>query len=161
MKVWNPTAIAGAFCLLLVSTAKAGPPFRTDDPEPVDYQHWEFYAFSAGTHVAGDTSGVLPGIEINYGVIPDVQLHLVAPLAYDHPDGSGTKFSYGDTELGVKYRFVRRTKAAGSRWSVFSRSSRCRPGNAERGLGTGHAHVFLPIWLQKGFGRWLTYGGGG
>ena len=27
-------------------TALAGPPFVTDDPEPVDYQHWEFYIAS-------------------------------------------------------------------------------------------------------------------
>lgn len=39
---------------LLASTANAGPPFRTDDPEPVDYQHWEFYSFSTGTHVSDD-----------------------------------------------------------------------------------------------------------
>ena len=24
----------------------AGPPFLTDDPEPVDYQNWEFYVAS-------------------------------------------------------------------------------------------------------------------
>ena len=29
--------------------AQAGPPFMTDDPEPVDYQHYEFYTFSTGT----------------------------------------------------------------------------------------------------------------
>jgi hypothetical protein len=33
-------------------------------------------------------------------------------------------------------------------------------GNAERGLGTGHTHGFMPLWLQKSFGKWLTYGGG-
>src|ERR1019366_8989957 len=26
--------------------APAGPPFLTDDPEPVEYQHWEFYLAS-------------------------------------------------------------------------------------------------------------------
>jgi hypothetical protein len=29
--------------LLLSSSALAGPPFVTDDPEPVDYLHWELY----------------------------------------------------------------------------------------------------------------------
>ena len=35
----------GMFLALLLapSVVFAGPPFRTDDPEPVDYQHWEFY----------------------------------------------------------------------------------------------------------------------
>ena len=26
--------------------AQAGPPYITDDPEPVEYQHWEFYVAS-------------------------------------------------------------------------------------------------------------------
>jgi hypothetical protein len=40
--------------------AIAGPPFRTDDPEPVDYQHYEFYTLSTGSHAQGDTFGVSP-----------------------------------------------------------------------------------------------------
>ena len=34
-------------------------------------------------------------------------------------------------------------------------------GNQPRGLGAGHTSYFLPFWLQKGFGDWTTYGGGG
>ena len=34
--------IGGSFKVL------AGPPFLTDDPEPVDYQNWEFYIASVG-----------------------------------------------------------------------------------------------------------------
>jgi hypothetical protein len=41
--------------------AVAGPPFRTDDPELVDYEHWEFYLFSTGTHVRGDSAATLTG----------------------------------------------------------------------------------------------------
>ncbi len=35
---------------LIGGPAYGGPPFRTDDPEPVEYQHWEVYQFSAATH---------------------------------------------------------------------------------------------------------------
>jgi hypothetical protein len=161
LKGWHVHTIVGALYLPLATLAQAGPPFRTDDPEPVDYQHWEFYAFSAGTHVAGDTSGVLPGIEVNYGVLPDVQLHLVTPLAYDRPDGSGTKFGYGDTELGVKYRFVQEDKDGWRPMVGVFPLLEVPTGDAERGLGTGHTHGFVPLWLQKSFGKWLTYGGGG
>ena len=34
-------------------------------------------------------------------------------------------------------------------------------GNESRGLGAGHLRAFLPIWVQKSFGDWTTYGGGG
>jgi len=30
-----------------METAFAGPPFLTDDPEPVPFKHWEAYLFSA------------------------------------------------------------------------------------------------------------------
>ncbi|HEY3919572.1 MAG TPA: hypothetical protein VGL83_17420 [Stellaceae bacterium] len=153
--------IAMALSIAFAPVALAGPPFRTDDPEPVDYQHWEVYAFSAGTHVDGDTSGTLPGVEINYGALPDVQLHVVAPLAYDHPDGSGTKFGYGDTELGIKYRFVQEDENGWRPMVGVFPLFEAPTGDAERGLGTGHGHTFLPLWLQKSFGKWLTYGGGG
>jgi hypothetical protein len=33
-------------------------------------------------------------------------------------------------------------------------------GNEHRGLGAGHVSAFLPIWVQKSFGEWTTYGGG-
>jgi hypothetical protein len=151
----------GALCLSLGSAAEAGPPFRTDDPEPVDYQHWEVYGFSAATHAEGDTAGVLPGVEINYGVIPDVQLHVIAPVAFDKPRGSGTKFGYGDTELGVKYRFIQEDENGWRPMVGIFPLIEVPTGNASRGLGTDHAQEFIPIWLQKGFGKWLTYGGGG
>jgi len=34
-------------------------------------------------------------------------------------------------------------------------------GDADRGLGNGNMPFFLPIWLQKSWGPWTTYGGGG
>ncbi len=46
--------------------ATAGPPFQTDDPEPVPYQHFEFYTFSIGTAVRGDTQGEAPAWEFNH-----------------------------------------------------------------------------------------------
>ncbi len=34
-------------------------------------------------------------------------------------------------------------------------------GNADRGLGAGYVRAYFPVWLQKSFGEWTTYGGGG
>ena len=46
--------------LWLIPTAVAlgGPPFRTDDPVPMDYHHGEVYLFSTATREAGGTSGL-------------------------------------------------------------------------------------------------------
>jgi hypothetical protein len=34
-------------------------------------------------------------------------------------------------------------------------------GDSSRGLGSGQWQAFLPLWLQKSFGDWTIYGGGG
>jgi putative hydrolase of the HAD superfamily len=59
----------------------AGPPFQTDDPEPIEFRHYEFYTFASsdGTPVETDTSG--PALEFNWGALPNVHLHIILPLA--------------------------------------------------------------------------------
>jgi len=161
---WKSSAIPAAVLLaaaaMLAGPATAGPPFRTDDPEPVDYQHWEVYAFSTGTEVHGDAAGILPGIEVNYGAAPGVQLHIIMPLAYDSADG-GTRFGYGDTELGVKIRLVDEDKDGWRPMIGVFPLIELSSGNARRGLGAGYTREFLPLWIQKSFGDWTSYGGGG
>ena len=47
-KIARTVAIAlslAALALCSGRTAFAGPPFQTDDPDPVDYRHFEMYAF--------------------------------------------------------------------------------------------------------------------
>lgn len=44
-------------------------------------------------------------------------------------------------------------------WEVFAFSI-YRPATP-RNLGGGHTRVFLPLWLQKSFGKWTIFGGPG
>ena len=145
--------------LLIGAVARAGPPYVTDDPEPVDYQHWEVYLASMTEHTPDDISGTLPHIEVNYGVIPDVQLHLIVPDAFDQADGGPRRYGLGDIELGVKYRFLHESDSL-PQVGVFPLAE-LPAGDQSRGLGTGHTQLFLPVWIQKTFGPWTTYGGGG
>jgi hypothetical protein len=153
-----------AWCLaavLIGSSANAGPPYRTDDPEPVEFGHYEFYTFSTGMHVSGDTSGFLPAIEFNYGLIPDGHFHIIAPVAFDSPSRGPTQFGPGDVELGFKYRFIHEDKNGWMPQVGVFPFLEVPVGDQSRGLGAGHTRVFLPIWIQKSFGDWTTYGGGG
>jgi outer membrane putative beta-barrel porin/alpha-amylase len=141
------------------SLAWAGPPFATDDPEPVEHRHWEVYLASRSFHDKGGWSGTLPEVEINYGLIPNVQLHLISPVSYVAPDHEAHRFGYGDTELGIKYRFFEETDflpQVGT-FPLLELPS----GERKRGLGTGHVEAFFPLWLQKSFEPWTTYGGAG
>ena len=148
---------------LSTQTALSGPPFLTDDPEPVEYRHWEFYVASQHVKTVDGWSGTAPHFEVNYGAISNLQLHLIAPLAYDAPSPGGRHYGYGDTELGAKYRFIQETSNF-PQVGVFPLLE-IPTGNAHHNLGSGHAQAFLPVWLQKSWGEedheWTVYGGGG
>src|ERR1700692_1023904 len=93
--------------LISVSTASlAGPPFQTDDPEPIDFRNYEFYTFASsdGTPLETDTEG--PALEFNWGALPNVHLHIIFPLAAALTAAGPRTLGLGDTELGIKYRFV-------------------------------------------------------
>jgi len=138
---------------------KAGPPFLTDDPEPVDWNHWEFYVFGQGDEASPYRAVSGPAVEMNYGVLPNTQLHLIAPLANFSPAGSGWASGYGDTEVGVKYRFMQETDAV-PQVGIFPLAE-LATGNSRDGLGNGKSWYRLPLWMQKSWGPWTSYGGGG
>ena len=151
--------VIAIWLLVAIHHAWAGPPFTTDDPEPVEYRHWEVYVASQITRDKDGWSGTSPHLEVNYGALPNVQLHLIAPVAFVAPFHEAARFGYGDTELGVKYRFIEETDYR-PQIGAFPLVE-VPTGQQERGLGSGHAQVFLPLWLQKSFEPWTTYGGAG
>lgn len=69
------------------------------------------------------------------------------------------QYGLGDTELGVKYRFIQdadRRPQVGTFPLIELQTS-----DSRRGLGESRIRVFLPLWLQKSWGPWTAYGGGG
>jgi hypothetical protein len=145
--------------LVAAAPAWGGPPFATDDPEPVEFRHWEVYLGSQYAHGPDGAAGTCPHLEVNYGFAPELQLHLIAPIAFDATSGTSRRYGFGDTELGVKYRLV---QESGSRPQIgIFPLVELPTGDQARGLGGGHTQVFLPVWLQRNVGSWTTYGGAG
>jgi hypothetical protein len=147
-----------------VATAFAGgggPPFITDDPEPVDYKHWEVYFASIHSNMGGAWAGTAPHIEVNYGAAPNLQLHVIAPWSYTAGPNQPTVFGYGATELGMKYRFVQEDEKGSRPMIGIFPLIEVPTGPTFGGLGTNQAAWFLPVWLQKSKGNLTTYGGGG
>ncbi|SPJ15582.1 conserved exported hypothetical protein [Syntrophobacter sp. SbD2] len=145
--------------LIETFSALAGPPFWTDDPEPVEYKNWEIYVASLYQDNRSGVSSTAPHFEANYGIAPDFQLHVIAPMEYAKPAGLPSHYGYGDTELGVKWRFFENEEAkfmAGIYPLV-----EIPTGDQSKSLGNGDPQAFLPLWLQKAWGQWLSYGGGG
>lgn len=142
------------------AAAWAGPPFQTDDPEPIDYKNYEFYTFGVtdGTGIAMASTG--PAVEFNWGALPNVHLHIVLPLvAASFPADGPRTVGFGDIETGVKFRFVQETKRRPQigTFVMFELPT----GSADKGLGVGKTWYKVPLWAQKSFGPWTTYGGGG
>lgn len=148
-------------CILLLSfawipTAQAGPPFLTDDPEPVPWRHYEAYVFGTVDRGSGMTISGMPAVEFNIGAAPNLQLHMIVPGTYISPEGA---YGVGDVELGAKYRFVQEGKYR-PEVGVFPLLE-LPTGNSRLGLGNGQVWARLPLWVQKSYGKWTTYGGAG
>jgi hypothetical protein len=157
MRSWRHTlCVVVSFSISTV--AIAGPPFKTDDPQTVNFRHWEFYIASVQQFVKHESAATCPHFEVNYGVVPNVQLHLVAPLGYVHT-AEGTHYGYSDTELGVKYRFVEESETT-PQIGIFPLVE-LPTGNEDKQLGSGNVEAYFPAWVQKSWGKFTTYAGGG
>jgi hypothetical protein len=138
----------------------AGPPFVTDDPEPAEFQHWEVNYALTGTGLRGGGSAALPLIDANYGALPDLQLHVQPQMALAK-SAEGTRVGVGDTEIGVKYRFLQEDEQGWIPMVSLYPLFEVPTGDRRRGLGAGVGQTFIPVWAQKTIGKWTVYGGSG
>jgi len=153
---------AALVCMLAFACApaSAGPPYQTDDPEPTAYRHYEIYVFTTydngASHAVNTT---LPSLEVNYGLMPNVQFSVTAPFVAFRAPGTPASAGYGDTEVALKMRFVQ--EAPGRPQASFYPAVVLPTGDAKLGLGGGLPKIFLPVWAQKTNGAWTYFGGGG
>jgi len=148
----------GILMTLCVQPTNAGPPFVTDDPEPVGYRHWEYYISTFNTFGTNNSTGIIPNVEVNYGLVPNVQVHIILPLNYIYSSQRGFRSGYANTELGLKYRFVQEDENI-PQIGTFPIIEIPTINNSE--FGSGHIQLFLPVWAQKSWGKLTTYGGAG
>ncbi len=81
--------LLGVILLVLTVPAEvfAGPPYITDDAEPVEYQHWEVYLASIFTKQPEAWTTTAPHLEVNYGAVPNLQLHTILPMTSRNSSG--------------------------------------------------------------------------
>jgi len=145
---------------LLAPLARANPPFTTDDPGVFPVDTGEAYLFSAGTRSTGGLGlAAAPGMEVNFSLLSGTFFHLVVPMAYNDPNGGASAYGPGDAELGFKWRFLDQADD-GIDVATFPLAE-IPMGDANRGLGSRRTSYFLPLWLEKDWGPWTVYGGGG
>lgn len=156
------------------NTIRLSEPFQIADSATVQQQRVEQQAIavptlqrfavtvgSLYTHREGETAGWAPDTSIDYAATDRLQLHLMAPLAYDRVSGGSTHFGVGDVEAGVRYRLLDEEPTSWQPSVAVYPLVDFPTGDANENLGTGRTHFFLPLWFAKTFGRWIPYAGGG
>jgi hypothetical protein len=146
-------------CLLFIMQLSfAGPPFSTDDPEPVEYRHWEYYVASMHLLQSGFASGTMPHLEVNYGIIPNGQLHVLLPLNYNIQKGKPLQYGYENSEIGFKYRLFYNSQTT---LQIGTFPIVEVPTTSNQAFGNNKVQIYLPVWIQKSWNKLTTYGGGG
>jgi hypothetical protein len=141
-------------------TAWAGPPYLTDDPDPVDYQTVEIIpAFTLDRARDGDEESA-PTADFNYGIWPDMHLNIQGGFTREVPENGPSEFGIGDLRVALKWRFHKETDDS-PEIAIYP-AVVLPTGDANKGLGNGQVSYQFPIWLEKNWGQgWSSYGGGG
>jgi hypothetical protein len=149
------------FCVALFCAmplrALAGPPFDTDDPDPTEYRNYEIYAGVDEHRDLGTLNAELPFLEINYGLMPNVQFSVHFGDAQDAAPGTPDAYGFEDFEAGLKMRFVQETSTS----PQISFYPQVTMATGATGATAGHGTLFLPMWAQKTIGKVTVFGGGG
>ena len=136
----------------------AGPPFVTDDPDVVEYKHWEVNYAVNKTWAENEYSVGIPSIDINYGFSENIQLHIQPKYSYVR---AGLEKYHGvdSTEIGVKYRFINQENETSNFMVSFYPLVQLPTGDEKLGEERNKFQSFLPLWLQYDTQDWTFYGG--
>lgn len=142
-----------------VTCALAAPPFITDDADPADYGTLQVFLFGAGFNATHTALWNAPSFEGDLGILPNLEIHTIISNTISLQTSEGNAVGLGDTLIGLKWRFLTETDycpemAVVPDWILPT-------GDADRDLGNGRGWVNLPLWIEKHFGPWTVYGGGG
>lgn len=149
------------FLILMIMSLTPGwaGEYITEDPDPTPYEHVEMIPFSNVTKLKAWTTFQAPALEANFGVLPDLQAHIIIAADIFKPRHGNSHYGYGDIEMGFKYRFFEETDILPA--VAFYPKCFGPIGDRKLGLGWGGAIEQFPLWFEKNIDSWKITGGGG
>jgi hypothetical protein len=129
------------------------PPLITDDPGTPGDKHWEINLGTSIEKRPGLQASELPLIDLNYGIGDRLQLKYEVPYLYAHEDGSPSLSGFGNSEVGVKWRFYD-AGAEGLAAAVYPQWEFNYPGSnlRNKGLVEHGSDFLLPLQFEKAVG---------
>lgn len=142
---------------ILSSTVAAGPPLITDDPDTPGDGNWEINLAFTLEQTRDERSYEAPLIDINYGVGERTQLKFEVPWVVLDDRNDGTKDGLGNSEVGVKYRFLDEDRY-GLSMSIYPQLEFNNPTSSdERGLVDRGVRFKLPVQMARQVGPLNLY----
>lgn len=145
----------------VAQVSHAGAPFLTNDPNPGQRDLFMVYVYANmfdTTIEEYEPFLKAPVVEFDWTPIKNLQLSIAFPMAWATVTANSNK-GFGDIDLGLTYRFIEESEYMPE--FAIAPGMTLPTGNAKRDLGNGKSEYNIPIWLQKNWGPWTVYGGGG
>jgi hypothetical protein len=141
-----------------VGSASAGPPLLTDDPNTPGDKHWEInVAFTLNEYQTESTYEV-PLLDVNYGVGDHIQIKYEVPWLTLHEQGIGTQSGVGNSNFGVKWRFLDEEQHGVNMSAYPQFEFNSATSSADRGLVEERMSLLLPVEVSKKIGPVLVNG---
>ena len=138
--------------LCAVAPAFAGPPLLTDDPDTPGDKHWEInLAYTLDKRPSSSTQQA-PILDLNYGLGDNVQLKYELPWLIHHDQDLGTRGGVGNSNVGVKWRFLDEEKNGASVSTYPQIEFNSPTSSAARGIVAEGTSLLIPIEASKKFG---------
>ena len=138
-----------ALCIwgTLPLAAQGGPPLRTDDPGTPGNRNWEINVASTQFWSKSEREFESPLLDINYGLGDRIQLKYEVPYSFNSDNGAPFKRGFGNSLLGVKWRFYQQSNEKGWRISTYPQLE-LNPSDPDAPT----ARFLLPVEVAKIFG---------
>jgi hypothetical protein len=146
-------AVALSLGATTASWGIGSPPLITDDPGTPGKGHWEINVGYSMANRPGQRDTELPLLDFNYGFAEGWQIAYEVPYLTQHTEGEERLAGWGNSGLGVKWRFHDGGET-GFSTSVSPRAEFNTPGtnSRDRGLVESGTTFVLPFEFEKAIG---------